>query len=160
MATQTQILPERSFQSGSMKLLLKWLPLTVGILILAAIAGLWFVNRELPSFIERKLNENVEGYHFSIGQATLSPIMSLEIRQLTMIQIDHPDPPVAEIPLWRLSIQWSQIFSGVLVSDYLISSPDPSHHSAAGEAGIRRGCPDPGKRMARGSLFVLSHQDK
>ena len=96
MATQTQILPERSFQSGSM--LLKWLPLTAGILILAAIAGLWFVNRELPSFIERKLNANVEGYHFSVGQATFSPILSLEIRQLTMIQVDHPDPPVAEIP--------------------------------------------------------------
>jgi hypothetical protein len=121
MATQTQILPERSFQSGSM--LLKWLPLTAGILILAAIAGLWFVNRELPSFIERKLNANVEGYHFSVGQATFSPILSLEIRQLTMIQVDHPDPPVAEIPLWRLSIQWSKIFSGVLVSDYVIARP-------------------------------------
>ena len=40
-----------------------------------------------------------------------------------MIQTDHPDPPVAEIPRWVLSIQWSQIFSGVLVSDYLISRP-------------------------------------
>src|SRR6185295_18862645 len=105
MATQTHILPERSFQPGSMILLLKWLPLTVGILILAAIAGLWLVNRELPAFIERKLNANVEGYHFSVGQATLSPILSLEIRQLTMTQIDHPEPPVAQVPRWRLSIQ-------------------------------------------------------
>lgn len=123
MATQTHILPERSFQPGSMILLLKWLPLTVGILILAAIAGLWLVNRELPAFIERKLNANVEGYHFSVGQATLSPILSLEIRQLTMTQIDHPEPPVAQVPRWRLSIQWSQIFSGVLVSDYVIARP-------------------------------------
>lgn len=106
-----------------MKLLLRWLPLTLGILILTAIAGLWFVNRELPAFIERKLNANVEGYHFRVGQATVSPILSLEIRQLTMTQIDHPDPPVAEIPLWRLNIEWSQIFSGVLVSDYVIARP-------------------------------------
>jgi hypothetical protein len=106
-----------------MKLLLKWLPLTAVTLILAAVAGLWIVNRELPAFIERELNAIVEGYHFTVGQATFSPILSLEIQQLTMIQIDHPDPPVAEIPLWRLSIQWSQIFSGVLVSDYVISRP-------------------------------------
>jgi hypothetical protein len=58
-----------------------------------------------------------------VGQATLSPNLSLEIRQLTMIQIDHSDSPVAEIPRWNLSVQWSQIFSGVLVSDYVISRP-------------------------------------
>ena len=40
-----------------------------------------------------------------------------------MIQTDHPDPPVAVIPRWVLSIQWNQIFSGVLVSDYLVSRP-------------------------------------
>ena len=51
------------------------------------------------------------------------PSLSLEIQRLTMIQTDHPDPPVAEIPRWVLSIQWSQIFSGVLVSDYLVSRP-------------------------------------
>ena len=101
----------------------KWLALTLVFLILLAVAGLWVVNRELPRFIERQLNTNVEAYRFTVGQATLGPNLSLEVQQLTMIQIDHPDPPVAEIPLWRLSIQWSQIFSGVLVSDYVISRP-------------------------------------
>src|SRR5512140_3134351 len=102
---------------------LKWLALTVGVLVLLAIAGLWMVNRELATFIERELNAHVDGYRFSVGQANFSPLLSLEIRQLTMIQLDHPDPPIAEIPLWRLSIQWSQLFSGVLVSDYVISRP-------------------------------------
>lgn len=102
---------------------LKWLALTVGVLLLLTVAGLWIVNRELPTFIERQLNAHVDGYRFTVGQANFSPILSLEIRQLTMIQLDHPDPPVAEIPLWRLSIQWSQMFSGVLVSDYVISRP-------------------------------------
>ena len=102
---------------------LKWLALTVVVLILLAVAGLFIVNRELPVFIEHELNAHVEGYKFKVGQATLAPNLSLEIRQMTMIQIEHPDPPVAEIPRWRLSIQWSQIFSGVLVSDYVISRP-------------------------------------
>ena len=102
---------------------LKWLALTVVVLLLLAVAGLWMVNRELPAFIERELNAQVTGYRFTVGQATLSPILSLEIRRLTMTQTEHPDPPVAEIPQWRLSIQWRHIFSGVLVSDSLISRP-------------------------------------
>lgn len=103
--------------------LLKWLPLTVGVLLLLAIAGLVVVNRALPGLIERELNAHMKGYRVTVGQATLSPSLSLDIRQLAMIQIDHPTPPIAEIPQWSLSIQWSQIFSGVLVIDSVISRP-------------------------------------
>ncbi len=102
---------------------LKWLTLTALVILLLAMGGLMVVNRQLPALIERQLNAQVEGYRFTVGQATLSPSLSLDIQQLTMIQTDHPDPPVAVIPRWVLSIQWSQIFSGVLVSDYLVSRP-------------------------------------
>ena len=107
----------------SMTRFFKWLALTALVLLLLAVAGLIVVNRQLPTLIERQLNAQVEGYRFKVGEATLSPSLSLEIQRLTMIQADHPDPPVAEIPRWVLSIQWSQIFSGVLVSDYLVSRP-------------------------------------
>jgi hypothetical protein len=101
----------------------KWLAMTALVLLLLAVVGLIVVNRQLPALIERQLNAQVEGYRFTVGQATLSPSLSLDIQQLTMIQTDHPDPPVAVIPRWVLSIQWSHIFSGVLVSDYLVSRP-------------------------------------
>ena len=101
----------------------KWVALTALVLLLLAVVGLMVVNRQLPALIERQLNAQVDGYRFTVGQATLSPSLSLDIQRLTMIQTDHPDPPVAEIPRWVLSIQWSQIFSGVLVSDYLVSRP-------------------------------------
>ena len=101
----------------------KWVALTALVLLILAVVGLMVVNRQLPALIERQLNAQVEGYRFTVGQATLSPSLSLDIQRLTMIQTDHPDPPVAEIPRWVLSIQWSQILSGVLVSDYLVSRP-------------------------------------
>ena len=101
----------------------KWVALTALVLLILAVVSLIVVNRQLPALIERQLNAQVEGYRFTVGQATLSPSLSLDIQRLTMIQTDHPDPPVAEIPSWVLSIQWSQIFSGVLVSDYLVSRP-------------------------------------
>jgi len=107
----------------SMTRFFKWLALTALVILLLAMGGLIVVNRQLPALIERQLNEQVEGYRFTVGQATFSPSLSLEIQQLTMIQTDHPDPPVAVIPRWVLSIQWSEIFSGVLVSDYLVSRP-------------------------------------
>jgi len=108
---------------GTIPRLLKWSVVTLGAVILLAVGGLFVVNRELPGLIERQLNAHVEGYQFTVGHATLSPNLSLEIRQLTMVQIDHPNPPVAEIPSWVLSIQWSQILSGVLVSDYVVNRP-------------------------------------
>jgi len=101
----------------------KSVALTVVVLILLAFAGLLLLNRELPSLIERELNTHVKGYQFRVGRAVLSPTLILEIQQLTMMQTEHPDPPVAEISLWRLSIQWRQLFSGVLVSDSVISGP-------------------------------------
>lgn len=97
--------------------------LTAVVLILLAFAGLLLLNQKLPAFIEGELNAHVRGYQFRVGQASLSPTLALAIQQLTMIQTEHPDPPVAEIPLWRLSIQWRQLFSGVLVSDSVISGP-------------------------------------
>ena len=109
------VIPRRGF--------LRWFVVAIFTLIVLIVAGLFIVNRQLPRVIERALNAQVEGYRFTVGQATLAPSLSLEIRQLTMVQIDHPDPPVAEIPRWSLSIQWSQILSGVLVSDYVISHP-------------------------------------
>ena len=102
---------------------LKWSVLALGILFALALTGLFIANRELPKFIEHQLNAHVKGYRFTVGQANLSPTLSLEIRQLTMVQTEHPDPPVAEIPQWVLSIQWRHLFSGLLVSDYLISRP-------------------------------------
>jgi hypothetical protein len=112
-----------TYSFGPFPTFLKWAVLTVVVLILLVFSVLWIVNRELPAFIERQLNAHVEGYRFTVGQATLTPHLSLEIRQLTMVQIDHPDPPIAELPRWSLSIQWQHIFSGVLVSDYVISHP-------------------------------------
>ena len=134
--------------------------LTALVLLLLAVVGLMVVNRQLPALIERQLNAHVEGYRFTVGEATLSPSLSLDIQQLTMIQTDHPDPPVAVIPRWVLSIQWSQIFSGVLVSDYLVSRPILHITLPQAKQELQEEVPDPGERMARGRLFVLSPQDQ
>lgn len=102
---------------------IKWVGLTIVVISVLAFTGLLLLNRELPKLIERELNAKVMGYQFTVGHATLSPALSLEVHQLTMIQTEHPVPSVAEIPQWRLSIQWRPLLSGALVSDSFMSRP-------------------------------------
>jgi hypothetical protein len=66
-------------------------------------AGLFFVGCRGPTAGQPGIARiyrasHVDGYRFTAGQATLSPTLALEIRELIMMQIDHQDPPVAEIP--------------------------------------------------------------
>ncbi|MEP6958406.1 MAG: hypothetical protein ABI980_06720, partial [Nitrospirota bacterium] len=76
LGTPPRSMPNRRWQGVTP--FLKWLALTVGVLLLLALGGLWMVNRELPPFIERELNAHVTGYRFTVKQASLSPILSLE----------------------------------------------------------------------------------
>ena len=59
-----------------------------------------------------------------------------------MIQMNHPDPPVAVLPRWVLSIQWRQIFSGVLVTDYMVSRPVRLRSAALGIIPVQRSSQD------------------
>lgn len=103
--------------------IIKWSAISFAVLLLLVVIGLFFFNRNLPAFIERQLNTQVAGYQFTVGEAHFFPNLTLEIRRLTMIQTEHPNPPVAEIPRWHFSIQWWTIFSGAIVSDYVIDHP-------------------------------------
>jgi Domain of Unknown Function (DUF748) len=100
-----------------------WLAVSFAVLLLIVWGALLYFEEPLRAFIERQLNTHVQGYHFVIGKAHLYPNLSLELENAVMIQTDHPEPPVANIPKWHFSIQWRHILSGVLVSDYLIERP-------------------------------------
>jgi hypothetical protein len=106
-----------------MRRFLFWFSVSLIGLLLVATVALWFAQEPLRAFIERRLNTQVQGYHFTLGKAHLYPNLSLDLENLVMIQTEHPDPPVADIPKWHFSIQWRHVFSGVLVSDYLIERP-------------------------------------
>ena len=106
-----------------MRKFLLWFGGTIVVLLLVATLAFWFAQDHLRAFIERQLNTHVQGYHFTLGKAHLYPNLSLDLENLLMIQTEHPDPPVADIPKWHFSIQWRHIFSGVVVSDYLIERP-------------------------------------
>lgn len=100
-----------------------WLAIGLAVLLLIAWGTFFYFQEPIRVFIEQQLNAHVQGYRFVIGKAHLYPNLSLELENAVMTQTAHPEPPVADIPKWHFSIQWRHIFSGVLVSDYLIERP-------------------------------------
>ena len=102
---------------------LSWFVLGIIVLLGIAYGVLLFYQEPVRATVERQLNSHVQGYHFTLGKAHVYPNLSLDLIDLLMVQTEHPDPPVAKIPKWHFSVQWRHIFSGVVVSDYLIDHP-------------------------------------
>src|SRR6266542_4450756 len=115
---------------------LRWTAISLVAIIIIATIALFFTDEPLRAYIERQLNANVEGYGFHIGKAHLYPNLTLEIRDGIMYQVKHPDPPVAEVPRWRLSIQWHNLLRGRIVADTLLERPKLliTHKQAVAEA--------------------------
>jgi hypothetical protein len=111
------------YPESKMLRFLAWFAL--GLVLVLAVAGvaLLFIDEPFRAFAERQLNANVQGYSFTLGKAHLSPLLTLDLENLEMIQTEHPDPPVAHIPKWHFSVQWRELLRGHLVSDYLIERP-------------------------------------
>lgn len=91
------------------------------VLILLVGGVLLFVDEPLRRYAERELNQHVEGYTFKIGALSFHLMgFSTDLKDITVTQTDHPDPPVAQIAKWHASIHWRELFSGTLVSDHTI----------------------------------------
>jgi len=99
----------------------------VGILVvLLVIFGLAvaFIDEPLRAYAERQLNQRVDGYTFHIGKLDFHPIgLSIDLEDVTVVQKDHPNPPIAQLTKWHASVHWRELLSGHLVSDQAIERP-------------------------------------
>jgi len=97
------------------------IPLFILLLIVLVLA---FIDEPLRRYAERQLNNRVEGYTFHIGSLDFHPIgLSLDLENVSVVQNDYPDPPVAHLSKWHASIHWRELLSGHLVSDQSIDRP-------------------------------------
>jgi len=93
-------------------------------LLLIIVLALAFIDEPLRRYAERQFNSRVEGYTFHIGSLDFHPIgLSLDLEDVSVVQNDHPDPPVAQLTKWQASIHWRELLSGHLVSDQSIDRP-------------------------------------
>jgi len=64
------------------------------------------------------MNQHLKGYTVSVGHAHLNPLnFSLTLQQLVIRQQANPEPPVADVPRLKLSVEWTRLLTFHLVAD-------------------------------------------
>lgn len=111
----------------------RWLPASravrwgLGIPIFLALAlyiASYFLDGPVRRITERKVNHDLKGYKVSMPKLHIQLIgFSITLKDLSVLQEAHPDPPIAYFPLLRASIHWREILSGRLVGDLLLDRP-------------------------------------
>jgi hypothetical protein len=100
---------------------------TVGAVIAAAVVVIiasFFIDGPLRRSIERGMNESLTGYTVRVPSAHFQLFaLAVTLRDLQIAQEANPDPPVAVIPHLRASLQWRELLSLHLVSDFKLTEP-------------------------------------
>ena len=95
----------------------------VGLILLAVIAS-FFVDEPMRRSMEREINRRLTGYSARVPRLHFSLFdLSVTLYDTSVSQKAHPDPPVAYLPRLRASVQWKELLSGHIVSDFLFDKP-------------------------------------
>ncbi|HEX4961556.1 MAG TPA: DUF748 domain-containing protein [Thermoanaerobaculia bacterium] len=100
-----------------------WLAvLGVVALILVLVAS--HFDEYLRRTLEAKMNQHLKGYTVSVGHAHLNPFsFSLTLKELVIRQQANPEPPVADVPRLKMSVEWTQLLTFHLVGDAVFNQP-------------------------------------
>ncbi len=84
----------------------------------------YFFDEPLRRNMEKNINRDLKGYSVRLPKVHLQLLdLSLTLKELTVLQQAHPDPPVVSIPYLKASIHWKEIFSGKLVAEFKLDRP-------------------------------------
>jgi hypothetical protein len=104
---------------------LAWASGAVAVLVAVLIAASYFVDEPLRRLVERQMNSRMKGYTARIGALDFHPIgLSVDFRDVLLLQDAHPDPPVLRVGELSASVQWAAIIRGHLVADFLLNEPE------------------------------------
>ncbi|MDC4224211.1 MAG: DUF748 domain-containing protein [Candidatus Manganitrophus sp.] len=91
--------------------------------LLLIIVG-FFIDEPLRRYMEREANRNLKGYTIRIGALDFHPIgLSLDLKDVKIVQEAHPTPPMVSIQKASASLQWREILTGDVVSNWRIEHP-------------------------------------
>jgi hypothetical protein len=116
-----------------------------GVFLGVIFAGSYLVDPYLRVRMENAMNANLHQYHTTLGHAHLQFLDgALTLSNLVVHQDAHPNPPVADIPALKVSLDWDDLFSGDLVAEVLITRPSVHidlpqlHEQAAGKVALKK----------------------
>ena len=101
-----------------------WLVGAVGLLLVAAVIGSFFIEEPLRQYVERQMNARLQGYTVHIGALDIHPFScSVDLKEVVIGQDAHPDPPIVHVPELSASVQWRALLSGQVVADVKVERP-------------------------------------
>ncbi len=108
-----------------------WLLASLVVLLALVAIGSFFVDEPLRRYVERRMNESLDGYTVSIRRLSFHPIgASVTLYDAVFVQDAHPDPPVLAIPRLDASTQWREIIRLKAVANFRLQSPSLYVHLA------------------------------
>jgi hypothetical protein len=101
-----------------------WLGAALVTLVVLGMAVPPLFDERMRSTIEAQMNARLEGYSVRVDDVDLHLFgLSLTLKDVTVTQDAHPEPPVAQVPIWRTSVEWRKLLRGQLVADFLFDGP-------------------------------------
>jgi len=84
-----------------------------------------FIDEPLRRYMERGMNEALDGYSVSLRDVDLQPFgAAVTVRGLILRQEAHPEPAVASFPRIVARVHWRELLTGNLVSDWILEEPE------------------------------------
>ena len=103
---------------------LLWIGGSLLLILLFVIVVAYLLDEPLRRKIERDLNHRLKGYTVRIGRLDFHPAgLSLDLKESTIYQSAHPDPPIAHIPNLSASVHWKALLRGRFVADFELDNP-------------------------------------
>jgi hypothetical protein len=102
-----------------------WMIGTLAVLGMLLSAASFLVDEPLRRVVERQMNARMKGYTVHIGALDFHPLgLSVDFRDVRLLQDVHPDPPVLRVRRLSASVQWAAIIHGRVVADFLLDEPE------------------------------------
>ena len=137
---------------------LKYAGIGVAAIVIGALIAIAFIDDPLRAFIERRVNQSLDGYRFTIGSLDFHPIgFSIDLENVVLVRTQHPDEPILKIPFWSASVHWQDLLRGALVSDHHFLRPalQITRAQAVEEAGDTRALTERGWQKAVLAVYPL-----
>lgn len=110
--------------SSTLQRVLLWSAGTLAAIIVVLFIASFFLDEPLRRYTETKLNKDLKGYSVKLPGLHFQLIgLGLTLKQLTVFQQAHPQPPIAVFPVLRAGIHWRSILSGRLVAEFRLDRP-------------------------------------
>src|SRR5918992_988780 len=96
----------------------------VALVAVAVVVASFFVDEPLRRYLERQMNARLQGYTVRIGALDFHPLgFSVDLKDVSLTQDAHPDPPVARVPALSASVQWRALLRARVVADVQVERP-------------------------------------